>query len=79
MISTKVQCKLKVEPHTIDKCIDLGISDEELSDGITKGAIRKSIVFNSNKSKHFIRYKYYEIVCICLPCRREIETIYIPR
>ena len=74
-----MQCKLKIEPHTIDKCIDLGISDEELNDGINKGAKRKTIVFNNSMSKHFIRYKYYEFVCICLPCRREITTIYIPR
>lgn len=71
-----MKCRLTFKDHAIDKSIDLGISDKELQNCIVKGAKRKSIIFNNNLSKHFIKYKYYEIVLICRPCHKYVETVY---
>jgi len=59
----------------MDRCIDRGISDKELQDCINKGARRKKIILGRNLSKHFIKYRYYEIVCLCRPCQRYVKTI----
>jgi len=76
LIHIIMECEMKVKDHATDRCIDRGISDEELNEGLSRGARRKIIRLSRNKRKEFIRYRYYEIVCICVPCQRNIVTIY---
>jgi len=71
-----MECEIKVKDHATDKCIDLGITNKELNEGINKGARRKRIKLGKNKSKDFITYRYYEMVCIKQPCHLSIETVY---
>ncbi len=71
------RCTLHIEKHASDRCIERGISENEIKEGFTKGSIRKSYVVGNNKSKHFVKFKYFEIVCVCIPCNNFVKTVYI--
>lgn len=77
-MSNFVVCDTVIGKHATDRRIERGISLKELKEGLTKGAVYKSKILGNNKSKDFIRYRYYEIICTCVPCHRYVKTIYIP-
>jgi len=69
-------CEITIKPHTMDKCIELGISDKELDEMINRAPRKRRIRLTATKTKDFYTYRWYEIVAINVPCHRYIETVY---
>lgn len=72
-------CRIKYEKHAADRCIERGISRAELKEAVQRGPTSKSIILGNNKSKDFINYKIYEVICFCIPCLKRVKTIYLKK
>ena len=68
-------CKIKPNPHTMDRIIERGLSLKEFQELLAKGNRTKKIKMSEKTSKEFIEHRIYKAVCVCSPCNIRVESV----